>query len=481
MSTIQKIAKNTTLLVITNMVSLAMGFIINLLIAWDFSKGDYGIVNWAMNLATMFTLVTDLGLSMFLAIQLPRYPGQLKAYLDNALSIKLIVSMITFAALVVSAVISHNTPLEFSILLIISIYSLSLAVAQVLQSVFQAFQAMEHMAVCQVLNGVTLAAGTVLVVTYNMGVIAFAAVYAIAGLAILAYTFIILSLFYTKPRPRFDLSLWRQILIGGLPLSVAAVLSFFYFKIDIQLIKMFLGDTGVAEYTTAFKLVEAIIVIPALYCTAIFPLISTYFHEGNPNLDVLFRKSVKYLYMMGAPIAVGTIMLADKFILTIYLGKYASPTIEVLQLLGLGALLIYVNYVPNNFLSATNMQIANVKISAVCIVVNVVLNLLMIPAYGVIGSALAMVLTQALTVVFTYYLIRGAGHRYPGFRDAGKVTACALGMGAVVYLLRDYNQILVVVAGAAVYGALVLVTRVLSAEDFELLSNVFKKKSTVTP
>ncbi len=477
MNTVQKIAKNTSLLVGANVVNLAMGFIINVFIARYFDVNNFGIVNWAINTATIFILLTDLGVGSFLTIELPRHPDRRGEIIGNAMSIKLCMQVVSLAGITAVALVSRVSGYELAVLYIIALYVILNAISGLLQSVFQAFQSMEHMAICQVANGLVLGLGTVLVVTLNLGVVAFALVYLAAGLIVFAYTLAISLLFFTRPRLHYDTAAWRQILAFSIPLSIVSIFSYLYFKLDIQLIEMLSADgkAAVGYYSAAFKLIEAAIVLPSLYTSVVFPLMSLYFHKNDPNLNFLLKKSVKYFYILGAPIAIGTILMAPSLIYFLYLNKY-QPSIGVLQMLAIGLFFIYVNSVPSAFLAAANMQVANMKLNGVCLAVNIALNLLLIPAWGIWGSAFAMAVTQGMMTVMTYAVMKRAGYRYMDIKEAVKIAACSLLMGVYVYYVRDLNLALVVVSAAAIYFLAILLSGASTKEDITLAMSIIKKE-----
>lgn len=478
MSTVRKIAKNTSLLVAANIINLAMGFIINIYIARYFDVDKFGMVNWAINLATVFTLVTDLGIGMFLAIELPRYPDRLKNYLSNALTMKLCLYLLAFAGVATVAFLGGLSGYELTVLYVITLYVIIMAIAQLFQSVFQAFQSMEYIAVCQVASSIVLVAGTIAVVSLDLGIVAFSLVYLVAGLTVLGYTLLVTALSYTWPTLGYDRDVWKHIFLGGIPLSLAAVFSYLYFKLDIQLIEMLAsnGREAVGYYSAAFKLIEAAIVLPTLYSMVIYPLISLYFHKKDSNLGFLLKKSIKYFYMLGAPIAAGTILMAPSFIYFLYSNKY-EPSIAVLQMLGLGLFFIYVNSIPAVVMTAANMQVANVKINAVCLVLNVVLNLLLIPAWGIVGSAFSMVITQFAIGLLIYMVLRWAGYRYIDWKETLKIAACTLLMGLYVYYFREFNMAFVIVSAAAIYAVSILVSGTLTKEDITLALSIIDRKT----
>jgi len=477
MSTIQKIAKNTAVLVTANLISMVIGFFINIYMARYLSEDSFGMIFAAINLATLFTLFTDLGVSTFLTIQLSRDREVLKPYLNNALSIKLGLAALAFLGIISVAFLTPHTGTKLIVVFIIGLYIVLTAISQIFQSIFQAAQAMEHIAITQLLNPVILLVGTIYVIASGMDVIAFALLYLISGFIILAYNVAMVVLFYHRPLPAFDTKLWKMLILGGLPLSLSAIFSFIYFRIDVQLIDFMLGDVAVGNYGAAFKVIDAVVCIPAMYTMAILPVISYYYHKESPDLQVLLEKSLKYLLIMGVPISIGGVLCAEQIINLMYPGKFAEA-VPVLQGLSLGMLIMFINYMGTTVLTATNLQKKFMVINGFSAVINILLNLLVIPVYGIAGSAYTMVLTQGVICVLTFYTLHKNGYRLPDMASIAKITACGAIMGIFVYLVGDWNIFLTIATAAIVYFVLILISRAFWKEDLALLSSILSKKGS---
>jgi O-antigen/teichoic acid export membrane protein len=108
-------------------------------------------------------------------------------------------------------------------------------------------------------------------------------------------------------------------------------------------------------------------------------------------------------------------------------------------------------------------------------IVNVVLNLILTPMFGIIGASFATVLTDVTGSAQFYALFRrelGAGL---GFRHLLRLVACAAFMGIVVYLLRDFHLIVAVAVGAIVYVLLVWFSGALTPEERDLFVALVRK------
>ncbi|WP_424357547.1 flippase [Methanocella sp. MCL-LM] len=479
MSTIKKIAWNTALMTSASIISLSLGFIINIYLARDLQAGNYGVINAVLNLSTLFSFVADFGISTYLTMELARRPEKIKPYLGNALSMRLIFIAIAYTGIIATAYLGGYNQEKYIVAFILGAYLMVTAISQVFQATFQAVQKMEHSAVCQVLNPLVLIVGMYYVLTGNMGIIALSLVYLASGLVLLAYNLIMAVRLFSFTPPRFDFDLWKVLLVGGFPFIISSVFYFLSFRIDIQLIDFMLGDVQVGYYSAAYKLIEALTFLPIIYTTVIFPVISAYFHQNNSNLKVLLQKSLKYAYILGFPIVVGLFLLSDKFIFFLYEDGY-NPAIPVLQALAVGLLISFANTIWGSFLMGTNMQIASNKISIGSMIVNIALNLAVLPVFGIVGSAWTMVITNLVIFSVMYYLVKKAGYSFMSVADAAKITICSLLMGLFVYFAHDNNLFVIIAAAAVIYFALIFLTRTFSKDDIELFMKIFHRKKEIT-
>jgi O-antigen/teichoic acid export membrane protein len=195
--------------------------------------------------------------------------------------------------------------------------------------------------------------------------------------------------------------------------------------------------------------------------------------EDNSGMEKIYQKSIQYLAMVSLPIAIGGAVLADRIVLKLYGVEYL-PTAMAMSVLFLssaagriGAAFASVMYSANK----VNIKICTALIWAT---VNITLDLLLIPRYGVMGAVIANSATQ-LMGVFTgpfiiYYLFRFG---FP-FAEFLRVLASALTMGGAVWLLKGLfpgtaGLIALVVSGGVIYLIAVGLFRAVSMGDIEVL------------
>jgi O-antigen/teichoic acid export membrane protein len=209
----------------------------------------------------------------------------------------------------------------------------------------------------------------------------------------------------------------------------------------------------------------------------IFPALSEIAHYNIERLGSAATKAYKMLALAGTPLTVGMIVLAEPII------RYTIPGFEkaipVLQVLGLGILFLFVNNVFLYTLNAMGRQSDSTRLAAFSLVVNVALNLVLIPQSsplygGYMGAAWATVLTEVGLFIGGWYLLRKHLFALPVISSLKGVLPsgllCAAAMFGAVFLLGPhiYTYLLAVVLGIVAFVGGLFVTHALTPEELAL-------------
>src|SRR5262249_9245078 len=108
----------------------------------------------------------------------------------------------------------------------------------------------------------------------------------------------------------FDRSVLRGMVIASWPLMLNHLLATLFFKIDVTLLEPLKGATVVAWYSSAYKWVDALGVIPSLFTMALLPIMSRLAKEDKSALLRNYQFAVKLLVMIALPLAVAITFLA---------------------------------------------------------------------------------------------------------------------------------------------------------------------------
>jgi len=144
----------------------------------------------------------------------------------------------------------------------------------------------------------------------------------------------------------------------------------------------------------------------------------------------------------------------------------------VLRILAVGIVLMFVSNAFIGALNAIDRQLTFTWAALVSMVVNIGLNLALIPLLGYIGASWATVLTEVALFAMGWYLTARHLTAVPLLSLSWRIVLASLVMGAALYPLRDVHGPLIVaaiLAGAVVYGLALLLVGAADREEMRLI------------
>jgi O-antigen/teichoic acid export membrane protein len=174
-------------------------------------------------------------------------------------------------------------------------------------------------------------------------------------------------------------------------------------------------------------------------------------------LAELYRGALAPVVALALPIAVGGVLVAPAIIWTIF-GEGYSPSIWPLRPLLVAAAFTCFRFVPLAALVVTGHRMRALWMNVVGAVVNIALNLVLIPRYGIVGAASATLATDTLRLVVCFALLTAVGLRPIAFAWLWRYVVAAAVMGAVVWPISTASIFVSVPVGAAAYALALLAT-----------------------
>ena len=220
----------------------------------------------------------------------------------------------------------------------------------------------------------------------------------------------LLSLSFTRgcftTRPVILRTTIRKVLWFGSYIALANCIGLINLEIDSILIGHFINETEVGYYAVAALLVQGLILIPNSVLIVSTPAIATYYGKNDYNSIIKLVKAITIKISIITIFAAFSLIFFGQIIIEILFTKEFLSAYYPLLILIIG----YSIYSPTLSISDTFSSIGKVdvklKISVVCATINILLNILLIPIYGIIGAAFAtsasLIFTSLVTVCFLY-------------------------------------------------------------------------------
>lgn len=451
----------TTWLVGGRVASDAMALLFYIALARVFGQAGIGDYAFAFAIAAFFGLGVELGLPSLLTREIARSPQRVHTYLGTVLALQTVLAVVLGAAALGLCLVSGYTrPLMALVLLAFAEAALR-GIGRSFAAYLEGVEAMDRSALLEVASrSVVVAAGFALLLA-GASLPWIMAAHVLGGLAYVALAYRWVAGRFGRARPSFDLALLKRTVLGALPFLGMVALYELYAKIDIVMLHRWIGSSEAGIYAVAVRLVTAPIAFSFLAGAAMYPALS---REGDESAArrSLFLGTLRWLGLLGVAGGLVLAVVGDRLVVLLFDEAFTASgaiarwmsIVFVVQFLGMPYWRLL--YASNRERSVLGLQTAS-------LVLNVGLNVLLIPRWGAYGALWASVASETFVV--------GAFHRkaaglVPGPYGARAVRLVAAGAAGLLVGLATRDLIpwpvtgtLAVAVFAALSAALGLVRR----------------------
>lgn len=481
---VKGVARNTSVMFFQVAITWSSTFVMMLFLPRYLGPVEYGRLFLANSLVGIFQIFVSFGGNYLVAKEISRSPGNVGNILVNAAAHRFIFALISIIGIIAFSRVA-GYPTEVNILLLINSFSLVwFAGVSALQGCYQGLEVMQYTSLGTVVQVVF---ESVLVVG---GLMLGAKAVVIVAIGVVATALHFLTLFALSRKiipslPKIDWLASIKLAKKSGPYFLFVIFSTIYYRIDSVMLSKMAPEETVGWYGGAYRLFDILGVVPYIFSTAVYPVLSRVWKEETETHRRTTQKSLEFMVMAGIPICVGAITFADKVVDLFYgLGGY-SPSVTVLQTLSLGVVFLYVDMVLGATLLSSDRQNHQSLVALTAIPVNVGLNLLLIPYFqnrsgnGGIGAALATVLTEFCIMIAILYLIPKGTLR--GFRLSviSKSILSALAVVTSIWIMTSlhFSWLLQIPITILLYTGLLVALRTFEPEEEEFLRSLLSLQS----
>lgn len=400
--------------------------------------GDYGLYFLLFNFTFLFQIVNDFGIQHFNNRNIARHRQLLDKYLSDMLVVKGLLALV-YAFLVFSGALLLGYPASgYPLLLTLVICQILTSLILFLRSNVSGLSFYRTDSLLSVLDRVLVIAfaGVWLLVPgwrSSFQVQHFALAQAVALGLTAAVAFAVVRRYSGALRWRWRPRFLGMILRQSYPYAMVIFLMTVYTRIDAVMIERLRPD-GLLEadlYASAYRLLDACNMIGFLFASLLFPMFARLIGEGQP-VGPLVRLSLQLLWAGAGALATATVFFRTEIMVTLYDHGGAYSGLILAWLMG-GFLAISGSYIYGTLLGAKgSLRIMNL-IALSGVLVNVLLNLLLIPQKGAAGAAAATCMTQ-----FLVFFAQVLASRRQGL--LGAAPGLAIRLFAYVVAVAAINQ-----------------------------------------
>lgn len=228
-------------------------------------------------------------------------------------------------------------------------------------------------------------------------------------------------------------------------------------------------DVGV--YSAAIRIVQLLYLVPGIISTTTLPIFSRLAKRDPTAFRLALERTVSLIFLISVPISLGGAILSSGIMRLVFGPVYVAGSIAF-SILMLSLSFDYAGSVIGNAVFAYDHQKSLIICSVLGGVGNLVFDLLLIPRWGMNGSAVATLLAQILSNAYLWYTMNKL-NRFHVFSRIRKILVAGVLMAAVTILLATahMNVVLnVAISGAVYFTALFLFKESLIGEVKQILA-----------
>ncbi|TWR30346.1 flippase [Mucilaginibacter pallidiroseus] len=398
---LEKYFKNTGMSFIGKVGSLLIKMLVGIAVARYLSKDRLGIITGGVTYVYLFSAIATLGLDQFIVKELHQYPDNRDRILGTSFWMKILASLSCIPLLWLAYHVYPAKDTPFTYILILSAVGIVQAF-NVIDSYFQSQVQSKYIMQVQVIGNLVSAAIKFVLIYLKMPLIAFVFAYSLDFLLVaLGYCLT----YQRKGRSLFNWSyqnsLAKKLITHSWPLIISGIMVSLYMKIDQLMIQNISGIDEAGAYATVASLSEAWNFIPTVIVTTLFPAILNARRDDTAR----YKKRIQNLYdlmvYLSLPAAI-VITFTSHLIYKLYTPEYAyaAPTLSVHIWSGV---FVFLGAASSQYLIAENLTKLTFIRTGFGALVNILLNLALIPKMGMMGAAIATLVayaSSAFVIVF---------------------------------------------------------------------------------
>lgn len=397
----------------------------------NLGPAGYGQYSLILAYLYVFTSLADMGLSTILVREISREDADEKYISDNIFTLRLVL-IVGFCLVGIFLALALNYPVQVKLgIAIASIFGVLSSMSQVMMGIFQKYLRVYFVSLADVIARVIQLCMVLILVFTRPTLLNFIWAVVLSEAVHFALIFFF-SRRIIKVKMAFDLKYWREIFVVSFPIAISLVFVLLYFKMDTVLLSLMKPSYDVGVYSAAYKVLEAIIFLPALYIGLVMPVLSRHAFGDRDEFLKAYRRSFDILAIFAIPI-MAYLYLRATDIINLIGGHDFSQSVGVLKVLSIAIMLIFFGNLAGNALVALNLQKKGVWVYLVGAVFNVGANLVLIPRYTFMATAWTTVLTELLITYLLFWLIKKQTRATVCFSTSAKSVLAACITALILY------------------------------------------------
>jgi O-antigen/teichoic acid export membrane protein len=467
-------AGNAFWLLVSDLFSKVASFVLVVIIARGLGAEDYGFFNFAVSFVPIFLYLGTLGVDVEVFRALARDHDRLSRLFASGLVLRAVFGVI---ALLIAGVIGTVILEQREAVIALLVVGLALfldEISRFIGTVFKAFERMRFHAVVVLVNRTlsTALAGVALALGGGLSLISGA--YLLGSIGALGFAWLALRKFFPPVHLRaVSVHEMKALLKNGLHIGIASTVNMLTFRVDAVLLQIIRGPVAVAMYGIAYRFFESFLFVSWSLANVALPRIAR--SDGGRPATQPFQMALGLVLLVYVPIATGALFAADWVVTTVFSERYAPAGPAVVWLTW--ALVFYgLAYLARTATIALGRRRGIAQIAVGVLILNVGLNVVLIPEYGFMAAAAVTFATEVVdAILLTGLWLKTAGRFHLEGFVLVPIAAGAV-MALVLWLLGASGPAAVAIGPPVYLAAMALGALLLAPNETRRALQTFRRR-----
>ncbi len=396
---------NTSWLFAEQLLRMVAGLLVGIWVARYLGPEQFGIFSYAIAFTSLFNSIAKLGLDGIVVRDLVKEAEKRDIYLGTAFWLKLLGALLMLGIVAIAMQLTSSDPLTNLYILIIASGAIFQSF-EVVDFYFQSKVLSKFVSICKMAQLFISSLLKLYFIYTGAELIYFVLVTLLDQVTLalslyIAYRFQELGSFYGH----FNKAIAKQLLKDSWPLIFSGLVIMIYMRIDQIMIKEMLGERDVGLFSAAVRLSEVWYFIPVIISTSLFPSIVNAKKISDKLYDTRLRRLYTFMIWLAIMIALPMTFLSN-WLVTLLYGEAYREAGQILMIHIWAGVFVFMGVASSKWFISEGLQ-RHLTINTVAgAIMNILLNIFLIPKYGIYGAAIATVMSQALASYFMNILFK---------------------------------------------------------------------------
>lgn len=432
---------------------------------------DYGIYFSIFNFTYLFNIILDIGITNFNIKNVAQYPKLSRRYIGKLLSLRIILFVFYTIILLTLGFFVGFKGNYFFILLLLIINQFLLSLIQFFRSylsgmllfVLDAFFSIFDKLLLIIICGYFLYYNKEANFTIYHFIVSQTSAYLISIFLAIAVLKKKIGFQDFKIQPNFSIAILKK----SLPYALLILAMTMYTRLDAVLLERIHpnGATEAGIYAQAYRILDAFVMFTMLFNTILFPIFSNLL-VNKKEIQPLLMMASKLLFSIAISIIIGSIFFAEPILHLFYTNLQPNSVVSFQILIGSFLPIAAIQVFGTLHTAAGNLRFLN-YISIIGIIISASLNIILIPIYGVIGTAAVCVFTHSVIALVQIIYTKQFFHFNVAWRVLGAIVIYTLSLLGVIFVLKqlDWNIVNNLIVYVLLTVSLAMIFRLINLKE----------------